>query len=97
MLLACSCIAQSQCLFTPFDFSFFRSIEKDSPGSAEAPHVSQHSPQNSPSQVQRALATRPPFVLPNDPSFTPSLNGRNGWNYENLYEVSTEVREDGRI
>ncbi len=35
---------------------------------------------------------RPPCVLPNDPNFTTSMNGRNGWNFENFYDISAEVR-----
>jgi hypothetical protein len=42
--------------------------------------------------VQRPSQSRPPYILPNDPNFTPSINGRNGWRYENFYEISDEVR-----
>ena len=35
---------------------------------------------------------RPPCVLPNNPNFTTSINGRNGWNFENFYDISEEVR-----
>lgn len=31
------------------------------------------------------------YVLPNDLNFTPSINGRNGWNFESFYEISEEV------
>jgi hypothetical protein len=33
-----------------------------------------------------------PYVLPSHPTFTPSMNGRNGWSYENIYELKQEVR-----
>jgi hypothetical protein len=33
-----------------------------------------------------------PYILPNDRTFTPSINGRNGWRYENNYEIIDEVR-----
>jgi hypothetical protein len=36
-------------------------------------------------------SARPPCVLPNDMNFTPSINGRNGWDFENFYEISAEV------
>ena len=39
--------------------------------------------------------TQPPIrsncVLPNNMNFTPSINGRNGWNFENFYDISAEV------
>ena len=34
---------------------------------------------------------RPACVLPNDLHFTPSINGRNGWNFEMFYDISAEV------
>ena len=35
--------------------------------------------------------TRPACYLPNDLNFTPSINGRNGWDFENIYDMSAEV------
>jgi serine/threonine protein kinase len=34
---------------------------------------------------------RPAYVLPSDMSFTPSINGRNGWDSESFYEIDAEV------
>jgi hypothetical protein len=41
---------------------------------------------------RRAQSNRPNVVLPNQIDFHPSLNGRNGWRFENIYEVGEEVR-----
>jgi hypothetical protein len=35
---------------------------------------------------------RPPPILPDAPNFTPSVNGRNGWRWEELYEKGEMVR-----
>jgi hypothetical protein len=34
---------------------------------------------------------RPAYVLPSDMNFTPSINGRNGWDSEAFYEINAEV------
>lgn len=32
-----------------------------------------------------------PYMLPNDPSFTPSINSRAGWKFDECYDVQREV------
>jgi hypothetical protein len=40
---------------------------------------------------------RPPLILPGDPTFSPSANGRNGWKYEQLYDIKEQVRFLGQL
>jgi serine/threonine protein kinase len=45
----------------------------------------------------RPRRTRPDAILPDDPTFSPSANGRNGWKYEHLYDIGDEVRVTGQL
>jgi hypothetical protein len=42
-------------------------------------------------QNSHRQSTLPSFVTPNEPTFTPSVNGRNGWKHDELYEIREEV------
>ena len=35
--------------------------------------------------------SHPPLLLPSDPGFHPTINGRNGWNLSDIYEVGEEL------
>lgn len=53
--------------------------------------VSQESPSRTITESIDMPERKPPLILPNEPDFHPTANGRNGWKFAEIYEAGTEL------